>query len=272
MTATNLPAPEIQPPTPPAPPKKRHRLRKFLLIVLSAFVGLIVLIVIINAATAIGYAHRSIHAHVHAYAHCAVVPEHGSVARGDDRAWCLLPRSEIQQQRHQGRRGQPVRNVQQRRSGQHRNPRFQGSCRGHDLRQRHDQRGPVDRYPGSGSGRPDWTVNSTPTFAPKVVGAVGGQLLTVAAAAPASSAPAAAPTTPAAAAPTQAPTTPAAPAMTASQQQAVDAAQSYLSMGQGFSQYSLTQQLTSSYGSGFSQADAQFAIIDPQPGLERSGR
>ena len=107
---------------------------------------------------------------------------------------------------------------------------------------------------------PDWTVNTEPSFAPKVVGAVGGQLLTVAAAAPASSAPAAAPTTPAAAAATQAPTTPAAPAMTASQQQAVDAAQNYLSMGQGFSQYSLTRQLTSSYGSGFSLADAQFAI------------
>ena len=40
----------------------------------------------------------------------------------------------------------------------------------------------------------------------------------------------------------------------------MDAAQSYLSEGSGFSQYSLDQQLTSSYGSGFSQADAQFAI------------
>ena len=46
--------------------------------------------------------------------------------------------------------------------------------------------------------------------------------------------------------------------MSASEQQAVDSAQSYLSMSSGFSQYSLTQQLTSSAGSGFSQADAQF--------------
>ena len=55
-------------------------------------------------------------------------------------------------------------------------------------------------------------------------------------------------------------TTPAAPAMSIAEQQAVDSAQSYLSMGSGFSQESLLQQLTSSAGSGFSQADAQFAI------------
>jgi hypothetical protein len=48
--------------------------------------------------------------------------------------------------------------------------------------------------------------------------------------------------------------------MTASQQQAVDAAQNYLSDGQGFSAYSLNQQLTSSSGDGFAPADAQFAI------------
>jgi hypothetical protein len=106
---------------------------------------------------------------------------------------------------------------------------------------------------------PNWTVNTVPSFAPTVVRAIGGQLITSTSSAPAASAPAAAPTT-AAAAPTQAPTTPAAPAMTASQQQAVDAAQNYLSLGSGFSQYSLLKQLTSSYGSGFSQADAQFAI------------
>lgn len=51
-----------------------------------------------------------------------------------------------------------------------------------------------------------------------------------------------------------------APAMTTSEQQAVMAAQQYLNMGSGFSAYSLAQQLTSSYGSGFSQADASFAI------------
>jgi len=48
--------------------------------------------------------------------------------------------------------------------------------------------------------------------------------------------------------------------MTSSEQQAVDAAQSYLNDGDGFSAYSLAQQLTSSYGNSFSQSDAQFAI------------
>ena len=62
------------------------------------------------------------------------------------------------------------------------------------------------------------------------------------------------------AAPAPAPTTAAPPAISNSEQQAIDAAQGYLSMGSGFSQESLLQQLTSSYGSGFSQADAQFAI------------
>jgi hypothetical protein len=48
--------------------------------------------------------------------------------------------------------------------------------------------------------------------------------------------------------------------MTSSQQQAVIAAQGYLSDGQGFSEQGLLQQLTSSYGSGFTQSDARFAI------------
>jgi len=42
--------------------------------------------------------------------------------------------------------------------------------------------------------------------------------------------------------------------------QAVDAAKSYLSDGQGFSQASLLQQLTSSYGSGFTEAQAEYAV------------
>lgn len=53
---------------------------------------------------------------------------------------------------------------------------------------------------------------------------------------------------------------PASPSMTAAQAQAVQAAQSYLSDGQGFSYESLLQQLTSSDGSGFSTSDATFAI------------
>jgi hypothetical protein len=68
----------------------------------------------------------------------------------------------------------------------------------------------------------------------------------------------AAPTTQAPPAP--APSTPSTPAMTPTQQQAVEAAQQYLTGGEGFSAEGLLQQLTSSYGNGFSAADAQFAI------------
>jgi hypothetical protein len=72
-----------------------------------------------------------------------------------------------------------------------------------------------------------------------------------------------APGTPAPSTPSPAPSTPAAPStptMTVSQQQAVSAAQQYLASGQGFSYQGLLQQLTSSYGNGFSQSDAKFAI------------
>jgi len=48
--------------------------------------------------------------------------------------------------------------------------------------------------------------------------------------------------------------------MTVAHQQAVSAAQSYLDLGEGFSYQGLLKQLTSSYGSGFSQSDAEFAI------------
>jgi Host cell surface-exposed lipoprotein len=48
--------------------------------------------------------------------------------------------------------------------------------------------------------------------------------------------------------------------MTGSQQQAVDAAQGYLSDGQGFSKQGLLSQLTSSFGDGFSKSDAEFAV------------
>jgi hypothetical protein len=53
--------------------------------------------------------------------------------------------------------------------------------------------------------------------------------------------------------------------MTEAQQQAVDAAESYLSEGQGFSDQGLLQQLTSSAGNGFSESDAEFAINDLHP-------
>jgi Host cell surface-exposed lipoprotein len=63
-------------------------------------------------------------------------------------------------------------------------------------------------------------------------------------AAPASSAPAPA-------APASTPAAPSGSSMTTAQQQAVDAAQNYLALGQGFSYAGLLQQLTSSSGSGF---------------------
>ena len=56
------------------------------------------------------------------------------------------------------------------------------------------------------------------------------------------------------------PAAPASPSMTGAQQQAVDAAQSYLSEGQGFSEQGLLSQLTSSAGEGFLEPDAEFAI------------
>lgn len=73
---------------------------------------------------------------------------------------------------------------------------------------------------------------------------------------------ASAPSTPAPVAtqPAAAPASSAPASMTSSEQQAVDAAQSYLNDGAGFSAYSLLNQLTSSYGNSFSQSDAQFAI------------
>ena len=71
-------------------------------------------------------------------------------------------------------------------------------------------------------------------------------------AAPASSAPPAAPVV--------SPAAPSTPAMTGAEQQAVEAAQGYLSLGTGFSAESLSNQLTSSDGNGFTAADANFAI------------
>ncbi len=70
-----------------------------------------------------------------------------------------------------------------------------------------------------------------------------------------------APATPASSAPaTPASSAPAGPSMTTAQQQAVDAAEGYLSEGQGFSEQGLGSQLTSTAGNGFSKPDAEFAI------------
>ena len=57
--------------------------------------------------------------------------------------------------------------------------------------------------------------------------------------------------------------------MTGAQQQAVDAAEGYLTDGQGFSDLGLLGQLTSSYGDGFSQSDAEFAINDLNPNWDQ---
>jgi hypothetical protein len=94
-----------------------------------------------------------------------------------------------------------------------------------------------------------------PTASPSASNAAPAAPATTAPAAPATTAPAA-PATTAPAAP--APAAPADP--TASQQQALDAAQNYLSDGQGFSRAGLISQLTSQYGNGFSQADATWAV------------
>ena len=76
--------------------------------------------------------------------------------------------------------------------------------------------------------------------------------------APASSAPAA-PATPQALPASTTPAAPAAPVMSAAEQQAVTAAQGYLNLGSGFSAESLLKQLTSSYGDGFTEAQAEYA-------------
>jgi hypothetical protein len=47
--------------------------------------------------------------------------------------------------------------------------------------------------------------------------------------------------------------------------QAVDAAKGYLGEGQGFSRSSLIQQLTSSYGNGFTEAQAEYAVNKVMP-------
>jgi hypothetical protein len=53
--------------------------------------------------------------------------------------------------------------------------------------------------------------------------------------------------------------TPPASNMTAAQQQAVESARNYLSTGSGFSRAGLIQQLSSSYGEGFTHAQAVYA-------------
>jgi hypothetical protein len=55
-------------------------------------------------------------------------------------------------------------------------------------------------------------------------------------------------------------TAPAAPKFTVAEQNAIQSAQAYLTMGTGFSRAGLIQQLSSSAGEGFKKADAVFAV------------
>jgi Host cell surface-exposed lipoprotein len=84
-----------------------------------------------------------------------------------------------------------------------------------------------------------------------------------------SASPAAAPSSATASSAPSTPTAPASSSMTTAQQQAVDAAQSYLGEGQGFSKQGLLGQLTSSDGNGFSKSDAKFAINYLKPNWDQ---
>jgi hypothetical protein len=95
-----------------------------------------------------------------------------------------------------------------------------------------------------------------------------GTSATAASSAPALETPSAISSTAASSAPST-PAAPASPSMTGAQQQAVDAANGYLSDGQGFSEQGLLGQLTSSYGDGFSQPDAEFAINYLKPNWDQ---
>lgn len=85
------------------------------------------------------------------------------------------------------------------------------------------------------------------------------------AAAPASSSAAPVAAASSSAAPVTTTAAPSAPAMSGAEQQAVESAQNYLNLGSGFSAESLFQQLTSSDGSGFTAANANFAISYLKP-------
>lgn len=98
-------------------------------------------------------------------------------------------------------------------------------------------------------------AQGSPTVAPTVI-----TPSTAAPLAPVTPKAAPATTAPASPAPAPASKAPAAPAISASQQQALDSAKSYLSDGQGFSRDGLIKQLSSAYGEKFSTADATWAV------------
>ena len=96
----------------------------------------------------------------------------------------------------------------------------------------------------SASNKPSTTASDT--------GAAGSSASASASSAAASSAPSTA-------------AAPSSPSMTTAQQQAVEAAQGYLSMGSGFSEQGLIKQLTSSAGNGFTEAQAEYAVNHLHP-------
>ena len=114
----------------------------------------------------------------------------------------------------------------------------------------------------NGGSKPTANAHSSPATSAStdVAGQIAGSLVatTTNAAPPSTAAPAS--SAPAPATPASTPAAPSSPSMTTAQQQAVEAAQNYLALGQGFSYEGLLQQLTSSSGSGFTQAQAEYAI------------
>jgi hypothetical protein len=115
----------------------------------------------------------------------------------------------------------------------------------------------------------NWAIDAATSTASSIQTALGGTLIPhlVASAPAATAAPPVVATSAAATVPSTPAFTPAptaasvsTPAMTTAQQQAVDSAQSYLALGSGFSEAGLLKQLTSSYGAGFTQAQAEYAV------------
>jgi hypothetical protein len=275
MSATYPPEYQQSPSQPPPevrPPRKRHRIRKTLLILGGGFAALIVLVVIINLATggtkikpaaapsATPTPTPTVQSYPSAPALLAALAAHGapcsgaSVKSGGAVAGEINPFVDCN---GGGSSDDTVLIV------------FTDHASALAYANSMISLGQSINTPTADVVGPNWTVNTVPGFAPKVVKAVYGQLIpwiAPAASAPATSAPAtsapatSAPAAPATSAPAAAPAGP-----TASQQQAIDAAQQYLSLGQGFSYQGLLQQLTSSYGSGFSASDANFAINYLQP-------
>ena len=248
----------------PTPPRKRHTARNVLLIIGGAFTVLIVLIVIGNSIkpaatpsatptptpTAVSYSSvTSLLAAMSAHgATCSAVSiKSGGIVAGEVNPFADCNGS--------GSSGDTVITI------------FTTHADALNYADSMIGVGQVTNLPTAEVVGPDWAVNTEPSFAAKVISAVGGQLITApasspatsAAPAPATSAPAATPT-PTTAAPAVVPASTAPAGPTASQAQALESALSYLGDGQGFSRAGLIAQLDSPYGGQFSVADATWAV------------